>query len=253
MQRAEYALLALVLGTSGCSSDDSDGGKTAPTLDGLVHSWVVDEKNAPVPDVEVCVEGEPDIPCVMTDAKGIADLAVPKDKELVLTYAKPEFVTKRRQIFSNEYKSKGLGIWALQRKSWYDQVATDLGSPAPFDYDKGIAALLVGTGPAEEFIINADHTGTTFDLQPVSGPKDPNIKELKFQVAGDLTLTGCISGCTDGVVGYADVPPGKYRAVFSAPKKTCTASAFACADGTPSCVELEIVAGVNTFASMLCE
>ncbi|MBK7582168.1 MAG: hypothetical protein IPI67_18425 [Myxococcales bacterium] len=255
MMNKRWAVLGIVFTTVGCSSDDSGGAKksTLP-LDGMIHSWVIDQDKKSVPGVEICVEAAPDIPCVTTDANGIGDLPVPKNQALVVTYSKLDFITKRRQLFSDEYRSGGLGVWVLQTKTWYTQLAQALLAPQDFDYtDKGLVGLSVGTGPAEEFILNTDHSGTTFDLSPIAGAKDPGIVEEKFQVAGDLTVVGCVAGCTDGVVGYADVPPGRYRAVFNTPNKTCTVKAFACADATPACVELEVVAGTNTYATMSCE
>lgn len=57
------ATLLLGLGTLACSSDDDRAGKDPPTLDGMIHSFVIDELNLVVPGVEICVVGQPDIPC----------------------------------------------------------------------------------------------------------------------------------------------------------------------------------------------
>lgn len=230
--------LALVLVAAfgvACGSDD-DGAEAAAKLDGLVHSTVFDEDAKVVAGVEMCVVGRPEIPCATTDELGIGELAVPKNAELVLSYEKAEFVSKRRLLFSDESHETGLGPWILQRKAWYDAVAQQLGGS--IDYQLGMIGLQ--TGPIE---------GVTFAVEPAAG------KLVQFMTVNGK-LEGCPASsttCDFGVGGFFDVPPGKYRATFAAPNKTCTPKAFACADGTPECVDIEVVAGELSFAFMTCD
>ncbi|MCC6669369.1 MAG: hypothetical protein IT375_36865 [Polyangiaceae bacterium] len=247
-------LRCLVLGLLllGCSSDNGD--QKAPKLDGLVHSAVFDEDNLPVPDVEICVAGEPDIPCVHTDGLGIGDLPVPLDQALVLTYEKDGFITKRRQIFTSEDKATGLGIWGFQRRKWYQDAAAAFSGTADLD-GKGLIALLATSSTDDVWIPTVAKEGVKFDVQPAQGTKDPGIKPMQVMLSSENKLVPCVKGstCELGITGYLDVPEGKYRAIFQAPAQTCTPKAFACADGTPQCIELEVVKGQLTFGSMPCQ
>ena len=94
--------------------------------------------------------------------------------------------------------------------------------------------------------------GAKFDLTPKSGSiKGP----VQFALEG-TTLALCTPSATTcqlGASGYFDVPAGDYQVMFSAPGKTCTPKAFACKDGTPACLELKVVPGALTYASMPCQ
>ena len=234
MSRAGIAcVLWLLVGTVGCSSEND--GAEGTKLDGLIHSFVVDENNAIVSGVEICVVGRPDIPCVTTGTDGVGDLAVPLNQEMVVSYEKDGFITNRRQLFSSADLGKGLGTWIFRSKAWYDTESSKLGGA--FDFSKGFIGLQSG--------FFAD---VTFDVEPKL------VKEFKFTLVG-AKIELCIveSECELGFVGFGDVPPGTYRAYIHQPGKSCAQKAFACADGTPECTEVEVVAGEMTHASVTCE
>jgi hypothetical protein len=227
---------------AGCGSSDE---KATPKLDATLRSLVVDECAVVVEGVKVCVDGRPEIPCATTDASGIADLAIPKNAELVISYQKDGFVPKLREYVSDQDVNTGLGTWFLQRTTWYETESAKLGGQ--FDFTKGIVGFQTDA-----------LLGLTSGLDPAEGQATADIKgPIQFQVCKQTGCPGpCIctgsTTCDAGTVGYGDVPLGKWKATFSAPGLTCTPKGFACKDGTPNCVEIESRAGFNAFAFMHC-
>ena len=239
MTRFVLAPLALLLVfASACSSDDSDK-SNAVKLDGLIHATVLDEASKGVPGARLCVVDRPEIPCVKSDDLGIGDLKVPKDVELVLSIEKAGYLSKRFQIISEESLESGLNSFGFQSVEWFQSLAGILGG----SIDLGLGMVSLQTDPIE---------GVKFDLTPKSGSTKGPV-QLAFEGTTPVLCTPSATTCQLGVTGYFDVPAGDYPATFSAPDKTCTPKAFACKDGTPACVELKVVPGTLTYASMPCQ
>jgi hypothetical protein len=235
------ALLVFVAPLGGCSSSDDTSGSKAP-LDYVLHSTVVDENSQVVEGVEICAEGHSEVACATTDALGIADIALPKNTDIVITYAKDGFITKRRQHHTTGESPKGIGTWFFQRRSWYEQVMQDAGaSPGAVDLDqRGLVSLQTGQS-----------LGLSFTLDPQSsdnyGPFHACIQGAKLVYCPEASQND------SGVVGFANLQPGKYRGIITKDNVPCTAQAFACGDGTPGCVELEVQAGKLTHGWLVCQ
>ena len=247
--KTTLGLLLACIALAGCGSSTTDT-KAKPKLDATLHQTVVDECTVATEGVKLCVDGRPEIPCVTTDNLGIADLAIPKNEELLISYSKDGFIPKLREYVSDQDVNPGLGQWFFQRKTWYDQAATTIGgASATFDYKKGFIGFQTDPLP-----------GLTSHLDPLDGQDTGGVLSFQFKVDTGTGCPGpepCASGttCDVATVGYGDVPVGKWKAYFTAPTGTtltCTAKGFACKDGTPGCVEIESRAGYNNFGFVHC-
>jgi hypothetical protein len=154
---------------------------------------------------------------------------------MVVTYEKDGYVTNRRLLFSSPDKGKGLGTWIFQSKAWYDQEAAS--AQGDIDYSLGIVGLQSGFLGENNFAID---------------PDPPDDKKLQFYLVGG-EIHWCNTNCDLGIVGFVDVPPGNYRALFTPDAgQTCTPDAFACSEPGTGCVNFDVVPGALTHVAVPC-
>lgn len=236
--------LVLVSSTSACSGETE---KERVKLDFTRHTTVADEEGCVVPGVEVCADGHPEIPCATTDDFGIADLALPSNTDIGVSYTKEGFIPKlhlSRTGGAGE-TTPGLGGWLLQRREWYLAQAGVLGGT--FDLDtKGLLSMQSEQGD-----------GVDFDYSPHA----PEVRgAFWFRQEGGGTcgvkLGVCVikAECDTNVWAWGDVPEGAYdgTAALTANLAPCAPEAFAC-DGKDNCTSMEARAGWVTHAGWTCD
>jgi len=225
------ALLSTLASACG-ASEDSAPANTTPTvrLDLTIQDLVADEKNDAVPDVKVCVDQRPEIPCVMTDAAGKYALAVPSGEDLVLSYEKADFFPKLR-LMTAEAAAKPHLIWYFQRKTWYASGASAF--QGTMDFSK---AILTPQTSGE---------GIKFELSPMTGVGPMYGKDVSFLFDTVPTETSNL-----GVGAFVNVEPGSYTITYKT-SKTCTPPAAWKSD-VPNSVRVTARAGWLTYVFMGC-
>ncbi len=212
-------------------------------LDFVMHNTVGDENAQVIPGVKICAYGRSDIPCVVTDELGIADLRLPRNDDLVISYEKAGYITKHRLFHSGEDSTHGLGWWIFQTRDWYLQTIEAF-NPAQKDTVDLDGRGLIGM-----------QTGRIENLSFEISPKPADAYGPMATCVQGAKLVPCASATNNdsGVAGFMNVLPGKYRAIIEKPGLSCAPFAFPCKDGTPNCAELEVLPGVLSHASFKCQ
>jgi hypothetical protein len=186
---------ALLLGA--CSSVDVDG---TPALDAELSGILLDESYELIADMEICVHGRPDIPCVVSDADGAYAIALPEGEELIVTYERDGFVPTLRPVL---IEGEQFSYWLMQSRPWFEQLAAATGTS--LDPEKGMIGVQIFNTRAGARVALSPDAGLGPLYMNEDWAFDPTLEETS-----DL-----------GMVGFSEVEPGGYAITATSGTTPC--------------------------------
>jgi hypothetical protein len=235
--RMPWVLCAVPLfAAPACSTFAAEEGENAPNTITITGSTEDGLGTQPLPDVEICVFGHDEIPCVHSDLTAQFTLkGVPANSELLLSFFKADYFLHLATYTStdqNDHFSYGL----------VSDLAMDaMASTVSVEIDGSKSQIIFGA--------NVEKDGDR--VEDVSVSMSPASGEGPFyQGTAGLDKTMSTTG-SKGTGGFLNVEPGEYEITFTHPSKTCTPY-FAWKGSQDGTVRFRLERTHSTYVSQIC-
>jgi hypothetical protein len=199
-----------------------------------------------IPDVAVCVNGRPEIPCVMTGPDGTFALpGLPQATDVAITFKKDGFVPAVKAVETartDMQTTNPIGMFSTSDPQ------PNLGFPIDMQQKGAVLFFVIGPAPDGGAGFAADE-GATVMLSPASG-NGPLYGDNNFLDAATMGIVG-------GAGEFLNVDPGDYALTVNDPNHNCSPISFPFGGWgyplPPASVKFPVLAGfVTAQVGFLC-